>query len=314
VGHGFFLEDGTEAYNVLDRNLAVQACRGKPLPKQVLAFDKNDGAGFWWANSLNSFTGNVACECDEFGYRFDMVKTADFDPVLPIRRTDGSYRPVDARTLPFIRFEDNESHCQRRHGFNLGGIDSDQRGGVAGAGPDARHPFVIRNTRLWNVHWAFHPNSPSVLVDGMDMYNADYGLWRPVYVRHAYRNLTMAQVQVPEDHTHTGVRPSEKDFPKPLDVVDDLPPATVITQVMRAGPGKLVVRGATCDNGVVKRVVVNGQEARALRPNFLQWEVVLDRRQAASGKLTASAEDAAGNVESRPHTRFTSPNMAGVRA
>ena len=25
VGHGFFLEDGTEVYNVLDRNLAVQA-------------------------------------------------------------------------------------------------------------------------------------------------------------------------------------------------------------------------------------------------------------------------------------------------
>ena len=52
VGHGFFLEDGTEVYNVLDRNLAVQAFRGKPLPKQVLPFDQNEGAGFWWANSL----------------------------------------------------------------------------------------------------------------------------------------------------------------------------------------------------------------------------------------------------------------------
>ena len=45
VGHGFFLEDGTEVYNVLDRNLAVQAYVGKPLPKQVLPFDQNDGAG-----------------------------------------------------------------------------------------------------------------------------------------------------------------------------------------------------------------------------------------------------------------------------
>ena len=33
VGHGFFLEDGTEVYNVLDRNLAVQAFAGKPLPQ-----------------------------------------------------------------------------------------------------------------------------------------------------------------------------------------------------------------------------------------------------------------------------------------
>jgi len=37
----------------------------------------------------------------------------------------------------------------------------------------------------------------------MDIYTRDYGLWRPVYVRHAYRNLTMAQVHTPEDFTHT---------------------------------------------------------------------------------------------------------------
>jgi anti-sigma factor RsiW len=46
VGHGYFLEDGTEVYNVLDRNLAVQAYLGKRLPKQVLGFDPNDAAGF----------------------------------------------------------------------------------------------------------------------------------------------------------------------------------------------------------------------------------------------------------------------------
>ena len=46
VGHGFYLEDGSEAYNILDRNLAVQAYAGKPLPGQFLPFDRNDGAGF----------------------------------------------------------------------------------------------------------------------------------------------------------------------------------------------------------------------------------------------------------------------------
>ncbi len=66
VGHGFFLEDGTEAYNVLDHNLAVQAYEAKALPKQALPFDANEGAGFWWANSLNTFTRNVACENDRY--------------------------------------------------------------------------------------------------------------------------------------------------------------------------------------------------------------------------------------------------------
>jgi hypothetical protein len=45
--------------NVLDRNLAVQAYRGKALPKQELGYDPNEGSGFWWANRLNSFTRNV---------------------------------------------------------------------------------------------------------------------------------------------------------------------------------------------------------------------------------------------------------------
>jgi hypothetical protein len=48
ISHGFFLENGTEVYNVLDRNLACQALEGKPLPKQLLPFDKHNGAGFWY--------------------------------------------------------------------------------------------------------------------------------------------------------------------------------------------------------------------------------------------------------------------------
>jgi hypothetical protein len=196
MGHGFFLEDGTEIYNVLDRNLAVQAYTAKPLPKQILPFDKNDGSGFWWANSLNAFTRNVACECDEYGYFFQATKTADFDPVLPVQQADGSRRPVDIRTLPFIRFEDNEAHCQRRHAFNLGGGVPFGKPNVDGVGPDEHHPFVIRNMKIWNVHWAFHPVSPAVLVEHMDMYDSEYGIWRPVYDHHAYRGINMDRVTV----------------------------------------------------------------------------------------------------------------------
>lgn len=76
IGHGFFLEDGTEVYNVLDRNLAVGAVAGKKLPKQVLPFDQNEGAGFWWTSSLNTFTRNVAAECDRYGFRFEATQTS----------------------------------------------------------------------------------------------------------------------------------------------------------------------------------------------------------------------------------------------
>jgi hypothetical protein len=48
-------------------------------------------------------------------------------------------------------------------------------------------------------------------------------------------------------------------------------------------------------------VVVNGREARALSGNFAEWEVTLEGVRPGALKLTAHAEDAAGNVEKRPH-------------
>jgi hypothetical protein len=124
VGHGFFLEDGTEVNNVLDRNLAVQSYIAKKLPDQVLPFDQNEGAGFWWANSRNSFTRNVTCENDRYGYRFDATPNHKPGLIFPVLQPDGSRREVDVRTLPFVRFEGNESHCDGKYGLNLGeGVD-----------------------------------------------------------------------------------------------------------------------------------------------------------------------------------------------
>ena len=100
LGHGFFLEDGTEVDNILDRNLAVQACTAKPLPGQALAFDHNDGAGFWWANSRNALTRNVAVECDEYGFRFDAPAPPAFDPVLMVRDPDGQLTEIIVGLLP----------------------------------------------------------------------------------------------------------------------------------------------------------------------------------------------------------------------
>jgi len=184
VGHGFFLEDGTETYNVLDHNLAVQAYEAKPLPKQALPFDQNEGAGFWWANSLNTFTRNVACENDRYGFRFQAEKSSGFDPTLAVLQPDGTRRPTDIRTLPFVRFDDNEAHCDGLYGFNLGE-------GVNRVGPDVRHPFVIRRMKLWQIHYAFRPESPSVLVDNMQIDRSIYGVYHPNYDHHVYRNLTI---------------------------------------------------------------------------------------------------------------------------
>jgi hypothetical protein len=431
-GHGFFLEDGSEVYNVLDRNLAVGARPAKPLPKQALAFDHNDGAGFWWANCLNSFTRNVAVENGLYGYRFEAMEKL----VLPIQQPDGSFKNSDIRALPFVRFDDNEGHSQT----GLYDVKMGTSGDKDGVGPDTRHPFIIRNLLIWNGHYAFDTRMPSVLIDGLRQHNTVYGYRAMNCENHVYRNITLsgrsntafaavsagptpskedthrlihdgggflggklrltvdgltfegvygpggsngALINVfdieavekvvhfrnvklerlegskrelvsvtpvlatapkspldvgpvyfhdyygPGRHaktvwihsklfTNDGLKYHEEkpftgshfdmstvvaevkdvEFPKLLDPVDDLPPTTVITHVRRLPDGKLLVRGTTADNGTVKRVVVNGRDAKSAAANFTEWEIALG----AATELRAHAEDADGNVEKRPHT------------
>lgn len=188
VGHGFFLEDGTEVFNILDRNLAVQAFHGKKLPKQVLPFDPNEGAGFWWANSLNTFTRNVTCENDRYGYRFEATPSSQFDIASPtVMKADGTLAKTDIRTLPFVRFADNEAHCDGKYGVNLGE-------GVRLAGPDAQHPFIMTNTKIWETHYAFRPQSSKVLCEGLHIEDCDYGVYHPNYDHYVFRNVKILNV------------------------------------------------------------------------------------------------------------------------
>jgi hypothetical protein len=187
IGHGFFCEDGTEVFNVLDRNLAVGARAGKRLPKQVLGFDQNEGAGFWWSNSLNTFTRNVAADNDQYGFRFEATASRQHPLKFAVQQADGSQREVDIRTLPFVRFDDNEAHSSvGLYGVNLGE-------GVNRAGPDAAHPFVVRNLKIWDVHYAFRPQVPSLLVENLTIHQAAYGIYHPNYDNHVYRNVTISE-------------------------------------------------------------------------------------------------------------------------
>ena len=188
VGHGFFLEDGTEQYNILDRNLAVQAYRGKRLPQQVLPFDANDGAGFWWANGRNTLTRNVACENDEYGYRFEIAKRSNFNPELNVRTPDGTTERRDVRTIPFFRFEANESHSEGLYSFNFG---DDVPGSVHG---DRQHPFIARQLTAWQTHYVLRPNLQFFLMDGLDVKDGVYGVYHPDYDAHVYRNIRFNNV------------------------------------------------------------------------------------------------------------------------
>ena len=120
----------------------------------------------------------------------------------------------------------------------------------------------------------------------------------PTKLRYAYA-LSDALIAQALPHAVAIYSPG-KIYPGELNPVDDLAPQTVITRVSAQRDGALLVRGTTADNGVIKRVVVNECEARALRGNFAEWEATVPVVKVGA-KLQAFAEDSAGNVEPRPH-------------
>jgi hypothetical protein len=314
VGHGFFLEDGTEVFNVLDRNLAVLAYTGKPLPRQALPLDRNDGAGFWWANNLNTFTRNVAAECDRWGFLFEIAATEAKHCRLPVLQPDGTTAATDIRAMPFVRFEGNEAHDQL-NGVALGGM-------VGGYNENTvpGDPLVIRGTRIWNTNWAFTPFTRYV-ADDLDISDCRYGLFLPTFDAEPtiggsrkddpnWGRFSIRRTPLPMHTAPAGLRSSFTSGPfnlmEPLG--DRLPPVTLVTHARRVGD-KLVVRGTATDNGLVQKVTVNGTEAKSLSANFAEWEATLDPP--ADGRLTAWSVDRARNEEPRPHV--VSFDGAGLR-
>lgn len=186
VGHGFFMEDATEVYNVLDRNLAVQARNARPLPKQVLDFDPNDGAGFWWANARNTFIRNVACENGQYGFRYDSQRVRRNAPDPAILMPDGSTKVVEIRSLPMFRFEDNESHSDGLYAMRFSTSDRAQ--------PDTRHPHVLRNIKAWSVNYGVRAEIPGALFENVRLDHANYGIYHPAFENQVYRNVVMTNL------------------------------------------------------------------------------------------------------------------------
>jgi hypothetical protein len=96
------------------------------------------------------------------------------------------------------------------------------------------------------------------------------------------------------------------EFPKVLDPVDDIAPATIVTSPRRGAVAKLTngtltVRGTTTDNLLTRRVTVNGVEAQNTDFDFHQWEVKLTGLKPGKLKLEAKSEDGAGNIEQMVH-------------
>ena len=172
VGHGFFMEDGSEVYNIVDHNLAILAYDTSPLPNQAIPEDENDGAGFWYANALNSFTRNVAVECDRYGFAFE----TNSNIITSVLQPDGSIQNnVQVDQLPYIRFDGNETH----------GIIEYAYWGAGNA--SANQPFHIRNFNSWLTWRVMAAQGDNYHIEDVQFWNVAY-VWYGKHTRNVKVN------------------------------------------------------------------------------------------------------------------------------
>lgn len=162
LGHGYFMEDASEVYNLLDHNLAVHGYNHEKLPNQALDYDENAGAGFWWANGRNALIGNVAAECDRYGFQFDVPEEVRATVEQPdgMRKSD-----VQVNRLAFIAFKNNEAHGMRMYGFWGNGDTT------------PNDPFLIENYRCWQLRYAISANGRNSFLNTLDFWEVDYGFY-----------------------------------------------------------------------------------------------------------------------------------------
>lgn len=192
LGHGFFMENAAEVYNFLDHNLSVLSFDTDKLPDQSLAYDDNDGAGFWWANGRNAFLNNVAVETDRYGYQYEIIP----EIYASVERPDGSIQQgMQINRLPFILFKNNEAHGTMEYGMAL-------EGGSAALDD----PFIVENFSMWSSWRAIRPDFGYFWIKNLHFWNVAYGFYafHPKYGRvegfHAFDtgNYAMSFQDTPE--------------------------------------------------------------------------------------------------------------------
>lgn len=166
LGHGFFLENGAEVYNLFQGNLGVQAYMWQPIPGQALDWDLNDGACYWAANARNFAVDNVFVECDNADSF--ILDYAPYDAEMPteVLMPDGSRQVVDVSRLAGGLARGLEVHSHWGWGPWI-------RGGYF---PEDE-PMRFEDVRVWNTHYSIDISGTHVVFDGVEIFDSSYGFY-----------------------------------------------------------------------------------------------------------------------------------------
>lgn len=119
IGHGVFLEDGSERFNVIRKNVTLLSKRpapGEEVTPSDNQFDQVQNrtpSSYWITNPQNTFEDNVAAGTQGTGYWFAF-------PTKPmgLSATDPRFSSMQPHTLPLISFKGNVGHSCKS-GFDI---------------------------------------------------------------------------------------------------------------------------------------------------------------------------------------------------
>ena len=134
IGHGFFLEDGNEMYNILENNIAILVKPGKIRP------DDRRPAGFWIQNPVNKIVNNIAVS--SYGDGFGLAIPQRAPEVIPFNEEnirESSWRQLNPRKLRILEFNGNEAHSNRVDGVRIYRLDKS----------DVKKLNILTGLKLW---------------------------------------------------------------------------------------------------------------------------------------------------------------------
>ncbi|MCK8504073.1 hypothetical protein M0222_40570 [Myxococcus fulvus] len=111
VGHGVFLEDGSERFNVIRKNVTLLTRRPAPgdqltpSDNELVQLQNRTPASYWITNPQNTFEDNVAAGTEGTGFWFAFPKKP-----MGQSATDGRFSSLEPWRLPMISFKGNSAH------------------------------------------------------------------------------------------------------------------------------------------------------------------------------------------------------------
>ena len=201
-------EDGSESYNVIERNFGMRSAgTGGRLG------DGNEGQGFWFRGPNNYVRGNVAANLDSdgpeasYGFKYQLIYLGDIRIPTAKGQSPSQYVTVYGNNLPVLEFNNNEVYGAAQ-GLTYWWVSSQDP--VASTNP---RESIFRNLRIWHVYniGIYHYPSARIRFDGLQIFGTDPASSACCTVGFFGGDYAASDVRIVNSEIHgmgTGVAPS----------------------------------------------------------------------------------------------------------